>query len=109
MIGLNWVCIILASVSTANLFLGNVHKLLTAAVAAFLAVLMDYLIEPVAIQFGMWSWENNVIPLYNYICWFIFSLLFSWIYLRKASGTNQPARYLYLIWAAFFLSIQLIL
>jgi bisanhydrobacterioruberin hydratase len=108
-IGFNWICIILASVSVSQLLLSKGGKILKALLAAFLAVFMDFLIEPVAMRFDMWQWENDIIPVYNYICWFGFSFLFALIYLRTFKGINRPAQFLYLIWALFFLAIHLIL
>jgi bisanhydrobacterioruberin hydratase len=38
---------------------------------ALLLVLLDLLIEPTAVKFDYWHWDNNVIPLKNYACWFL--------------------------------------
>src|SRR5437764_897317 len=43
--------------------------------ASFLAVLFDWVMEPVASKLGYWQWENNNIPNYNYISWIIVSAL----------------------------------
>jgi putative membrane protein len=36
---------------------------------------LDYFVEPVAMALGFWHWENDVIPLQNYMMWFITSLV----------------------------------
>ncbi len=41
---------------------------------ATLAVFFDWLIEPVAVQLAYWKW-NGEIPFYNYLCWFIVSII----------------------------------
>jgi putative membrane protein len=42
---------------------------------ASLLVLLDMLIEPVAISLDYWHWANGLIPLKNYSCWFFVSAL----------------------------------
>jgi len=49
--------------------------LLRAVIGALLLVLLDLLIEPVAIYFDYWDWSNSAIPLKNYSCWFGVSFL----------------------------------
>jgi len=41
--------------------------ILRAFVGALLLVLLDMLIEPVAVRFDYWHWANSVIPLKNYM------------------------------------------
>jgi putative membrane protein len=40
---------------------------------ALLLVLLDMLIELMAMRLDYWHWANNVIPVKNYICWFFAS------------------------------------
>ena len=40
---------------------------------ALVLVLLDMLIEPVAVRLEYWHWANNSIPLSNYYCWFFVS------------------------------------
>ncbi len=51
-------------------------KIFKSMLAASLMVLLDLLIEPVAIKFNFWNWKNNHIPNSNYFFWFVFSFLF---------------------------------
>ena len=99
-IGVNWYAIVLASVNFARLFFKN--KWLTILVGAVLCVVMDLIIEPVAIKYGFWTWHNGEIPLFNYITWFIFATLFSAIYVFTTNKINKTAATLYVVWAAFF-------
>ena len=41
-------------------------------------VLIDVLIEPVAINLGFWSWDLIDIPIKNYFMWFIVSLIINY-------------------------------
>lgn len=73
-IGCNWFMLIystgvLMQRSRLNSFI------LKALAGALLLVLLDTLIEPVAVHFDYWHWVNSVIPLKNYICWFGISFL----------------------------------
>jgi putative membrane protein len=73
-----------------------------------LAVLMDTLIEPVAMQYDFWSWNSNQIPIQNYIGWFATSLImFRLYYLFKAKADNRLALGYYFIQLFFFLSLFL--
>jgi bisanhydrobacterioruberin hydratase len=51
------------------------HFLAKAAFGAFLLVWLDSWIEPVAIKLDFWQWENNTIPLQNYIGWYIIGFI----------------------------------
>ena len=44
-------------------------------IGAFILVLLDVLIEPVAVQFNYWNWADNIIPYKNYISWFFVSAI----------------------------------
>jgi len=105
-IGLNWIVVIAASYSFCSTFIKNKSALIvTSAIAA---TMMDVFIEPVAIKYGFWSWENNIIPIFNFICWFIFSLLFSLIYSKLQKPYSIVNFYLFIIWLAFFLALNII-
>ncbi len=48
---------------------------------ALTAVFYDWLMEPVAIKLGYWQWGGDgSVPLYNYITWFVVSLLLSVVF-----------------------------
>lgn len=73
-IGCNWFMLIY---STGVLLRRSCLEsfILRAITGALLLVLLDSLIEPVAVQFDYWHWANSIIPLTNYICWFGVSFL----------------------------------
>ena len=71
LIGLNWLVLAYAtSIISSSI---SVNKLLSAGIAAFMMTALDWLIEPVAIQLGFWTWLSEDIPLLNFISWFIIS------------------------------------
>ncbi|MBS1523698.1 MAG: carotenoid biosynthesis protein [Bacteroidetes bacterium] len=73
-IGCNWFMLIY---STGVLMQRSRLKnfLIRSLIGALLLVLLDTLIESVAIHFNYWHWASSVIPLKNYICWFGVSFL----------------------------------
>lgn len=74
---------------------------------ATLAVIFDWLIEPVAIKLGYWQWKNNDIPMYNYACWFAISLLLMTLFrFLSFDKNNKFAINLLLIQVMFFLILR---
>ena len=105
-IGVNWFVIVVSSVS---LFINlRIQLWLKVILSGLTAVLMDFIIEPVAIKYQFWIWENNDVPFYNYVCWFIFSAGFSWLYISFKPEKNKTAFVLYFTWFVFFLILNFI-
>lgn len=71
-IGFNWLLIILSSYAIASSISGN--KIFLLLLTPAFAVIMDLLMEPVAVKLGFWIWENNIIPFQNFAAWFIISI-----------------------------------
>ncbi len=100
-IALNWV--LLTFTSTAIVHKWKIPLVLKAVIAGALMTILDWIIEPVAIRSGFWFWQNNTIPLYNYICWMIFASVFSyWVLSRKTVETNKVTVGLFVILVIFF-------
>ena len=74
---------------------------------ALLATLFDYNLEPVAIKLNFWQWQNNQIPLYNFICWFIISALLLVVFRRlNFNKNNHFVIHLFTIQLLFFIALQ---
>lgn len=75
---------------------------------ATLAVFFDWLMEPVAVKLGYWTWtRDGSIPMFNYICWFVVSLLLLIVFhFAKFNKQNKFAVNLLLIQAMFFLLLR---
>jgi bisanhydrobacterioruberin hydratase len=75
---------------------------------ATLAVAFDWLMEPVAVKLGFWVWNGDgSIPLYNYICWLVISMLLLTIFhFCRFNKENKFAVNLLLIQALFFLILR---
>lgn len=107
-IGLNWVLLNLAGHGLVNKFIKNI--ILKAVLAAILIVLLDILIEPVAIQIDYWSWENNIIPLQNYLMWFGVSFVIQLIITKSKINIDfKSSLLMILLQLLFFIILNLAL
>lgn len=87
----------------------NTLKALSVIVdGATLAVFFDWLMEPVAVKLGYWTWNGDgSIPMLNYICWFVVSLLLLIsFHFAKFNKQNKFAVNLLLIQLMFFLLLR---
>lgn len=75
---------------------------------ATLAVFFDWLMEPVAVKLGYWIWNGDgSIPMFNYICWFVISLLLLMVFhFAKFNKQNKFAVNLLLVQLMFFLLLR---
>lgn len=101
-IGLNWLLVVYCiAVLTGSLPIPVFAKIF---LGSFLAVLIDSLIEPVAMRFDFWSWKNGVVPVQNYIGWFIVSaIMLFFFHAFKVKAENKLALPYYFIQLFFFL------
>ena len=75
--------------------------------AALLTVFFDWLMEPVAVKLGYWHWQDDKVPVYNYICWLVISALLLWLFRRLAFNRhNIFAVHLLVIQLLFFLVLR---
>jgi bisanhydrobacterioruberin hydratase len=98
-IAFNWAMLCVASRSLVNLVTQN--AVLSSFLAATVVTAYDYLLEPVAIRFGWWAWDNGSVPLFNYGCWFVFALIFQLTF-RKVPSVARRSYWMIFIQAAFF-------
>ena len=98
-IGVNWLILTYAVVYTINIH----NKIILTLLSAIVLVLLDFLIEPVAMAYDFWGWYNNEIPVKNYLAWFAISLLFCYIIaFYKEQSHNRLAPYILFFQFAFF-------
>lgn len=72
MIGVNWLFLALSSYGIVKYFTKKSIWLIL--LPPILMVALDFLVEPVAMKLGFWGWKNDVIPVQNYLMWFVTSL-----------------------------------
>ncbi|MEQ8582048.1 MAG: carotenoid biosynthesis protein [Marinoscillum sp.] len=86
-IGVNWFLLIYAFFSASNFLKKPAFRVLFTALAM---LLIDLLIEPVAIQLGYWSWAGGDIPLQNYGAWFVIALVMALVMHRYQPKLYNP-------------------
>ena len=75
--------------------------------ACFLAVLFDWVMEPVAQKLGYWQWGNSKIPQYNYVSWMIVSAVLLAVFRKlNQDKRNIFAVHLFIIQLLFFLVLR---
>lgn len=107
-IGINWMLIMLGSISLARFLAKNVY--LTALVAGLFSVLFDIILEPVAISLGYWQWSTISPPLSNYYSWFVIVFLLTILYVKlKVHVDSSLPRFYLFVQTVFFLSLNVVL
>lgn len=107
-IGFNWVLVIWGAIQLVKFF--TTKKVLIILFASLLAVFFDFIMEPAAVQMGYWIWEAGIIPMQNYIAWFVIAVLFSGLYLLFGIKTESKLPgYYFLIQLIFFIALNLFL
>jgi putative membrane protein len=100
-IGLNWLILVYSSYYIASFLTSK--DFLRLIIGGVLLVLFDLLLEPVAMELGMWHWEGAHPPLQNYIAWFVAGIAFMSLFIIfRNSLKNKIAGYLYFIMLLFF-------
>lgn len=105
-IGINWGMLVIISASVAKRI--QMNNYFQAVVAALFMLLLDILIEPIAIVSDYWIWEGEVIPMFNFISWFGIALLLQFVYFGlNLAEKNKVATALYCIQFMFFAILNL--
>ena len=108
MIGVNWLFLSFASVGLAQSITKN--NVLHVILPPLIMVGLDFLVEPVAIKLGFWYWKNEVIPVQNYVMWFITSLVISMlIYGFKFQINKKVSLSIIAVQVVFFGILNLVL
>ncbi len=74
MIGINWVLLVYLTAAVVDYL--RWPAAVKVLVASIMMLIYDLVLEKVAQPLDMWHWEQGVVPLKNYITWFIMALLF---------------------------------
>jgi putative membrane protein len=108
LIGVNWFLLVFSSGMITNLLKTNWFW--RALFGAFLMLSLDVSLEPVAMTFDFWSWENYTIPIQNYVFWFIFSFIFQWVFQSiEFEKVNRFAVVLFIVQWIFFMTLSFII
>ena len=114
--GINWIIVLFGAIYWANYILKNLifnafwRKFLVILLSSLLMTGLDFFIEPIAISLDFWHWEDNIIPLRNYLGWLAISILFN-IFVQTLNKVKIDffSGYLFLVQLIFFLILNLTL
>jgi putative membrane protein len=105
-IGINWATLVVCSSTIVNKL--KIKLWPKVFLAAILMTSMDFLIEPVAIKLDYWQWKSDVIPIYNYACWFVISLPMHFFYIKwNLVENNKVPKAVYGMMLFFFIVLNL--
>lgn len=74
LMGVNWV-ILIFSIGQMMKSLKIRNSILASFLGSVTLVIFDFFLEPVAMKFDYWHWDWHIIPLQNFIAWFIVSVI----------------------------------
>jgi|AVFP01.1.fsa_nt_gi uncharacterized membrane protein len=88
LIGLNWVLLSYSIWNMLTFF--QLRFPFRIIFAVILMVVLDILIEPVAMDTLMWTWKNDTVPLHNYVGWAGVSFIVFLIWSRYKDMEENP-------------------
>lgn len=105
-IGINWIIVFTGASSLSQ----NIkNPLIRIFLTSVLMVLFDWIMEQVAPFMKMWEFTNNIVPINNYMTWFIISTITG--VLKEILGVrieSSVLRFVFIYQFVFFLIIYLI-
>jgi len=112
-IGFAWLAMLISSTVISQYLLpARFFKkpFVMASIIALLMVIFDLFMEPAATKLGYWTWESENIPLRNYLAWFAFSFILSYIGLRLGlfiKKSSSLALHAYIAQLCYFVLVSL--
>lgn len=101
LIGINWLMLTYCFASVLQPL--KVASPLKALLAAAGMVAYDLVMEQTAPLLDLWSWEGGIVPLRNYLAWFVIALIFqSMLVFSKINMKNPLAKVLLISQFVFF-------
>lgn len=115
-IGINWAMVVFGAYTLSQLIVSSKFwpshlnkSIVSITLAAGLATLFDYLLEPVAVHLNFWQWEGGNIPLLNYISWFVVSFIATVLLNKTKTEENKLAAIVLLAQSIFLMGITLMI
>lgn len=84
-IGLAWLGAILGAISASFVIIYSIHihsHLGKALIVGIFVLLFDLALEPMAIALEYWNWGGDVVPVQNYLVWFVIGVVSTFIGLK---------------------------
>ncbi len=108
LVGLNWLFLTYTSNSVVRSF--NLNKTVALFVTPLVMCVYDVVLEQVAPKIGMWEWKNDLVPLQNYLAWYLIGLGFLYLFqVFKINTKNSLSKIILVSQFLFFVFIMLIL
>ena len=86
MICVNWALLTFITADLSRLIHKNI--IVRSFLGGILMMILDLIIEVSAPRFDFWQFENNIIPLKNYIAWFVIGSIAHFLYHQISLKTN---------------------
>ncbi len=107
MIGVNWLLLVYTSAAIVQNL--RVNGWLEPFLATALMLLYDLVLEPIAPKIDMWTWQESIAPLQNYVAWGLVAFLFHlMLKLTKIKIVNSLALVIFICQFTFFLALFLL-
>jgi putative membrane protein len=106
MSGVLWV-ILIYSVGITIAYLKIQNHAIRSLIGAFVLVLMDILIEPLALRYDYWNWTGQSVPFQNYVAWFAFTFcMMLFFFARKFRKQNRAGLALFISQVIFVMILN---
>jgi putative membrane protein len=84
----------------------KLHVVLKIVLASAIMLGYDLIVEPIAPAIHMWEFDNNRVPIRNYLAWFLIALFFhTLIKIFSINVKNRLAGVIFICQIAFFLTL----
>lgn len=104
MMGINWILMIYLTASVVEKY--KINPVFKIIAASTIMIVYDLVLEQVAPNMNMWSWQDGEIPIRNYLAWFAIAVVFhSILKIRKVETRNKLASTLLLCQMLFFVAL----
>lgn len=108
LIGTNWLLLVLCTAGMMQT--AKLPAIVRWLGAAILMTALDWLIEPVAVRLHFWQWQNNHIPLQNFVGWLITSfVLQALLYMVRPQLNKLLCCFVFGLQVLFFAMLQVLL
>ena len=108
LIGFNWLML-----SYGAVYLIRAKPALRKFLPVLTGVVMtgfDYVMEPVAMKTNMWDWAGGIVPLQNYVLWFVIATIIGAAYeLFNINTNNRVAGIVFVLQLVFFAILNIFL
>lgn len=103
-IGINWLMLSYLCGSVVDRL--PVAMIVKVLIAAGMMTLLDFVIEPVAVQLDFWQWQGGSIPLRNYLAWYGISAALFFLYFKMSFQKKNILAPLLLVLQFLFFSLN---